>query len=246
MYQQIHLGSTLHEFVDCAWLLKPDPEGCNEANRVLPDGHTDLVVTVGKGVQILGPAQTVRFVPKTQGFLGIRFRLGAAGTLTGIAIDEMLDRSVSLEAIWGLSGRELEERVLSEARPKGALAILVKALTARIGEDQALDRVVLNTAHRLQLSPNARVRGLAAEVNLSERQLLRRFERQVGLSISRLRRIIRFQYLVDELRALRRRGAEYHDWAGLAHDYGYADQAHLIRDSRAFAGVTPAVLVRSW
>jgi AraC-like DNA-binding protein len=245
MYQEIYLGSTLHEFVDCAWLLKPDPEGSNEANRVLPDGHTDLVVTVGKGVQILGPARTVRFAPKTQGFLGIRFRLGTAGTLIGIATDELLDQSVSLEEIWGVSGRELEERVLSEARTEGALAILAKALTARIRECRAPDRIVLNTARRLQLSPNARVRELAAEVSMSERQLLRRFEHQVGLSIRRLGRILRFQHLVDEIRALRRRGAEYQDWAGLAHDYGYADQAHLIRDSRSLAGVTPARLVRS-
>jgi AraC-like DNA-binding protein len=245
MYQEIHFGNTLHEFVDCAWLLRPDPEGCNLAKRVLPDGHTDLVVTLGKGVQILGPARAVRFVPKAQGFLGIRFRLGTAGTLTGIAIDELLDRSAPLDAIWGASGRELEERVLSEPRPEGALAILANALTARIGEGQALDRVVLNAAYRLQLSPNVRVREIAAEVGLSERQLLRRFEHQVGLSIRRLGRILRFQNLVDELRALQRGDAEYQDWAGLAHDHGYADQAHLIRESRALAGVTPAMLVRS-
>ena len=34
------------------------------------------------------------------------------------------------------------------------------------------------------------------------------------------------------------------DWAGLAADRGYADQAHLIREFRAMAGVTPADYAR--
>jgi AraC-like DNA-binding protein len=34
------------------------------------------------------------------------------------------------------------------------------------------------------------------------------------------------------------------DWAGLAADWGDADQAHLIREFRAMAGVTPADYVR--
>ncbi len=33
-------------------------------------------------------------------------------------------------------------------------------------------------------------------------------------------------------------------WAGLAAEHGFADQAHLVREVRALAGVTPSALVR--
>ena len=34
------------------------------------------------------------------------------------------------------------------------------------------------------------------------------------------------------------------DWAGLATEWGYADQAHLIREFHAMAGVTPRDYLR--
>jgi AraC-like DNA-binding protein len=246
MYREISLDSAVLQFADCAWLLKPDPEEAKAARPILPDGHTDLVLSVGNGVQIFGPASTVRFVPKDQTFLGIRFRLGAAGTMAGVAMDELLDRSVSLQVIWGALGREIEERVLAEPQPDRMLAILARALTARISNGLMLDLIVRRTACQLQRFPNTPVRKLAGDVGLSERQLLRRFEREVGLSVRRLGRILRFQGLLDDLRASRRRAdATSRDWAGLAQDYGYADQAHLIRESRALAGVTPAALLQT-
>jgi AraC-like DNA-binding protein len=244
MYQEMRADAVLRQFVDCAWMLTPDPGGVEEA-RVLPDGHTDLVLAIGTSVKILGPACAVRLLPKTRGFVGLRFRLGAATPLIGIAIDELLDRSVPLSALWGISGHEIENEALAETHSKAAIAVLERALAARIANSQSLDRAVLNAVQRLRYVPNTPVRKLAADIGLSERQLLRRFEWQTGLSIRRLGRILRFQHLVDGLRDMRRRGLARRDRAALAQDYGYADQAHLIRETRALAGVTPTELLQS-
>jgi hypothetical protein len=164
MYQEICLDGAARQFADCAWLLNPDPGEAKDAKPILPDGHADLVLIVGKGVQIFGPTSSVRFVPKDQSFLGIRLRLGAAGTMAGVALDELLDRSFSLQVLWGALGREIEERVL---------VILAEALGARISTGLAPDRSVLRTVCQLQRFPNVRVRKLARDVGLSERQLLR-------------------------------------------------------------------------
>lgn len=63
----------------------------------------------------------------------------------------------------------------------------------------------------------------------------RRFLDSVGVPPKRLARIVRF---TNALRTLERltlgnRGAR------TAADYGYADQAHFVRDFRAFAGCSP-------
>jgi AraC-like DNA-binding protein len=68
---------------------------------------------------------------------------------------------------------------------------------------------------------------------VSERTLERRFVRAAGLRPAELRRLARFR------RALRLRAAGETRWSMLAAGAGYADQAHLAREFRRFAGVTP-------
>jgi AraC-like DNA-binding protein len=244
MYKEFHLGGPLQPFVECAWMLQSDADGPGGPSRILPDGCTDLVVTIGKSVDLFGPISSFRLVSSRENFAGFRLRLGAAQALTGVAPEEMVDRSASLETVWGHSARDLERHLLAAARPEAALAMLEKALARRAGTAPEPDHLVRAAVDRLRCSPNTRVHQLAAVLEVSERQLRRRFQRHVGLSVKQLGRIIRFQRVADELRAYRRRFPHTSPgWAGLAHDHGYADQAHLVRESRAMAGATPMRLL---
>ncbi|RZQ65229.1 AraC family transcriptional regulator [Amycolatopsis suaedae] len=74
---------------------------------------------------------------------------------------------------------------------------------------------------------------LAAEVGCSRQHLNRRFGRYLGLPPKTVGKILRFQRVLGEL------GGSA-SLAELAVANGYADQAHLTRDFRTLAGVTPA------
>src|SRR5580700_8275792 len=81
------------------------------------------------------------------------------------------------------------------------------------------------------------VSSLAKRVNLSNRQLERRFLDTVGMTPKRFCRIRRFQ------RVLQAMEEPCANWADAAVECGYYDQAHLIRDFRRFSGLTPACLL---
>jgi AraC-like DNA-binding protein len=49
----------------------------------------------------------------------------------------------------------------------------------------------------------------------------------------------RFSSLIDA-----RRKTPHRAWADLAIDHGFADQAHLIRETRRLAGRTPELLIQ--
>ncbi|WP_405860781.1 helix-turn-helix domain-containing protein [Streptomyces sp. NBC_01515] len=79
-----------------------------------------------------------------------------------------------------------------------------------------------------------RVTDFAHAEGLSVRLLQRLFAGYVGVGP----KWVILRYRIHE--ALERAGAEEPvDWAGLAADLGYADQAHLVRDFTATVGVTP-------
>jgi AraC-like DNA-binding protein len=60
------------------------------------------------------------------------------------------------------------------------------------------------------------------------------FRRELGLPPKTLARLVRF----ERAHRLTSRAAT-EGWAAVAADAGYYDQAHLIRDFRAFSGSTP-------
>ena len=74
----------------------------------------------------------------------------------------------------------------------------------------------------------------------SERQLHRRCVAAVGYGPVLLRRVLRFRQFVSRIDA----GAACGDLGVLAAEAGYADQAHLTRESRDLAGLPPAALAR--
>lgn len=80
---------------------------------------------------------------------------------------------------------------------------------------------------------------LAHDANMSFRNFRRRFYEQVGVSPKLFCRIIRFNTaLTSKLKNPRT------DWSTIAHDCGYFDQMHLIKDFKEFAGFSPYNFVK--
>jgi AraC-like DNA-binding protein len=98
-----------------------------------------------------------------------------------------------------------------------------------------IEGVVALAWHRLAMTGGAvSVRRLAREVGWSHKHLITRFKQQVGVAPKRAARLVRFD------RVLRRLHDGPSPWAELAAELGYADQAHLVREFREFAGTSPS------
>jgi AraC-like DNA-binding protein len=86
-----------------------------------------------------------------------------------------------------------------------------------------------------QAGPGERVAEVAARHHVSERTLQRLFAAYVGIGPKWVLQRYRLHEAVEQLQARREI-----DWARLALELGYYDQAHFTRDFRSLVGRTPA------
>jgi AraC-like DNA-binding protein len=159
--------------------------------------------------------------------LGIRFRPHGAQAFLPFPLDDVCGQILPLEDIWGAFPREVFTRIQAAQDPIPQIESVLLAMLRPVANDQ-----VLNQALDLILRSNgaAQVEDLASNAAISRRHLERVFLRKVGIGPKLFSRIVRFQHLLR---------APQSDWALMAADSGYFDQAHLIRDFREFTGQTP-------
>jgi len=80
---------------------------------------------------------------------------------------------------------------------------------------------------------------VAAAANATVRTLERKFKESSGYTVKDVSGLIRFEQARNQLWLY-----PNSNLAGLAHDLGYTDQAHLSREFKRYCGVTPAAFAR--
>ena len=235
LYEEYRPDRRLTPLVECGWARSAPAAGFI---RVIPDGCVDVFVSSRGQALIAGPATTFYDLPaeKDGVLVGLRLRPGAAAAVFGRPIREFTDCVVPLDAAFGA---RVAEKVFAATTPGQQVAALQQLLTERLAHTEPfVDTAVIRAIGMLQRRPHWPVSDLAAAVDLSERQLRRRFEAAVGFGPKRLGRILRLQRLLDLIHASDDRVR----WSELAIEASYADQPHMINDCRALAGASPAAL----
>lgn len=172
----------------------------------------------------------------------VEARLSPAGArlLLGHPLGELGNQTVDLVDLLGRGADEVAERMDAAPGWEARFALLDDLLLRRLATAQPGPDGVLWAWRRLRSSGGrARVADLAAELGWSRQHLTTRFRAELGLPPKTVARVLRFDAAVRAVD-----GAERPTWAAVAHGCGYADQAHLNRDFRALAGITPGDFLR--
>jgi AraC-like DNA-binding protein len=230
--------------VECLWYAD-SPAGAPAQERALPTGAAHLAFRLSADpIRVFDGAEThdlgfaVLAGPRDRWHgrdtsaparsIGVQLRPGVAllGPMIGL-----VGRHAPLDAVLPDLAALRDE--LAERSPERALARVEAALLARVAQAPVAPPAVRYAVRELS-KPGARVAAVGAETGYSPRRFHALFVQWVGLAPKVFARLQRFRRAVDLAAAGRAA-----PWAELARSGGFADQAHLIREFRAFTGISP-------
>lgn len=240
-YREARAPRHLADYFLCFWTQVIVGSG-EYSHRVLPDACVDIVFIDDDPPVVVGPSTdpfVVRFPAGTK-VVGARLHLGRASGVLGIPAAELLNQSVPLSEVYR-TNKARSPLALDEAMIVSRKTALGEALVRAARSATPLDGAVVTGIRWLASHPHATVEQLSQCIGISHRQLQRRFSAAVGYGPKMFQSVLRFQRLLN----FASRPSHAVCLADLAAVAGYADQEHMTREVRRFAGCTPTVLIPS-
>jgi AraC-like DNA-binding protein len=248
-YREIRPCAQLQPFISRFWTLEHDG-GDAATQRVVPDGHSELILNWSHPFQF---SRDGRWLDQPRCFLagqidgplllrpagaakmlGIGFLPDGAARLLGRPAHELSGQFTPVDDLSSCLSQNFHDALNEPDTIARVEAALVSCATA----SRPADLLVGAAIARMENAKGAvDVALLAKELALSTRQFERRFLAAVGLSPKLFSRIQRFSRVFAAI------GQPSCNWVEMAASCGYYDQAHLIRDCRMLAGITPAKLL---
>lgn len=250
-------GKPIGDFVERFWQISDSPSHRRE--RIVPSGTFELVINLREdefriydaehpevcrrysGAIASGAYQRAFVIDAKQhaSVVGIHFKPGGAFPFLGRGPEELADRHVDLESLWGSATGELRARLCDARSAAERFELLAEALRARLARHRESHYAVRFGLSVLTGSDaNLKIRELAKRVGLSQRRFIQVFTKEVGLTPKLFYRLQRFQRAFWSLRRI-----PAPDWAELAFECGYFDQSHFINDFRGFSGLRPSEFI---
>jgi AraC-like DNA-binding protein len=227
----------LAPFLDYFWVVRWDLRGRPPHEQAILPHPTVTLAFEETGAAVYGVDRRIftRRLSGTGKALGVRFRPGGFRPFYSAPIFTLNDRVVPARGIFGPAADEACAAALAAASDEAMCRLAADLLRGAAPRADPLAEQVAGVVARITADPGLRrVAQVADACGIPERRLQRLFAEYVGVSPKWVMRRARLHEA-----ALRADAAGATDWAALAADLGYADQAHLTRDFTATLGIPP-------
>lgn len=233
----------LAPFIENYWVVSWQlPEGASYAAEVLPHPNLNVAFTRERG-WITG-VTTGKYSYEVKGsgaVLGVMFRPGGFRPFFGRAVAELMDTTRDAAAVFPAATEAARLALMAEPDRQrmiaGVEAMLVGAGLPEVDPNIAVAAAIVELARADRSIVS--VAELVRQSGVKERTLQHLFQHYVGVGP---KWVIRLYRLVE---AAGRATAEAPpNWTEVAHELGYADQAHFTNDFRKIIGRPPTDYAR--
>ena len=219
------------------WMITWDLRGyAPHIAETLP--HPNIHLVFEKESAVVSGIQTRKFSRLLEGrsqVFGIKFQPGGFRPFLKSSVSSLADRTVPANRIFGKAVDALTTILASSRKESAKLSAANAFFRARLPEPDDTIALASQLVSRILAEPNIKtVNDLAASTGISKRSLQRLFNDYIGASPKWVIRRYRLHELIEKFDS-----RAQPNWAQLALDLGYFDQAHLINDFKSIVGYTP-------
>ncbi|TPD66916.1 AraC family transcriptional regulator [Flavobacterium microcysteis] len=249
-YRIFSPNEKLSKYIRCYWSLDNlDDSEPHSRERIFPDGcielifnHGDLFVTYTKNGAEEQPknfihGQLKKFIEVQGmgkvGIFSIRFQPAGLQPFIDFPVSDLTGIFMEISNIWKDSS-SLEEKMNRCQNNKERVEVIEAFLESRlknVPDNAVIERCVDEI---IQSDGMIAIEKLTAELKIGQRHLERKFLSNVGLSLKLFSRIIRFNNALQLIE-----NKDFRSFTTVAHDVGFYDQAHFIKDFKYFTGLNP-------
>lgn len=224
-------------------------------DRFLPDGHIELVIDLTDTPKNLYDNESLlvkqafrkawisglrrEYISIHSGqdaeMFVIQFRRGMAYPFLKMPLSEIAEQVLETDVVFGRPILALREQLVEAHGPEAKFLLAEAHLQALAGDGLTANPFIeYAVEHIIQKPGQLSLEQLSQKVGFSQKHLIHLFKMHLGLPPKAFLRIMRFQSAILKIE----QGGGV-NWVHLALDCGYYDQAHFIRDFRAFSGFSP-------
>ncbi|MBO6659004.1 MAG: AraC family transcriptional regulator [Pseudomonadales bacterium] len=149
------------------------------------------------------------------------------------------EQVIPAHAVVGDELYSLRERMLSSDGAAAKFSLAEDWLLSRFDSSRVASKELVNFIGELQLNPVEGLNDLIDGFPGSQKKLIDDFKRFVGLTPKSYQRVLRFNDLLKRIQH-----KDKITWADIAHDCGYFDQSHFIKEFKYFSGMNPEEFIQ--
>lgn len=250
-------SKVLSPYIKHYWAIETEPGDEAVKERITPGGSIEVFFHYKKGLEVVRSDGNEYVQPKT-------FVSGISNTYADVSSDQEIGMVVAVFFPWTASyffdfplcqiensivslnelsipnNTTISEKVSEAATIQKKVSVIDEFLQRRLKNDEPRDIEIIRAGIQKILQSNGQISSLELSQHLaiSPKKLERKFAEYVGKSPKQFMKIIRFQNVLISLMQ-----RNYNNLTQLAYDTGYYDQAHFIREFRAYSGYKPRDII---
>ena len=217
----------------------------NDELLVVPDGCADIVFCYGDGMRwarmygsVLKAKQAYDDVDKNCQMFGVRFMPGIIPTGFNVKMADIVEKYIPLEM--AAKENDFVEKVLSEhdfeSRYNEFMKYYLKYYAQKDEFDVSDSLLGYVKKEIVDSGGMTSITQIIEETGYSDRYVIHKMKKEFGMTPKQFSRIIRYQHSLNHLTLAEDEEVEF---AELAVQLGYYDQAHMIKEFKEYTGIAP-------